>query len=97
MPPKSRCATTVDQAVNPQRRGGAGGRVAPDARGCGLRLPRPRERTIDVPLSETTGNRGGIHNSLTRLLIKPSHLAVVMRRTPSRSTISARPVTNATR
>ncbi|MBF6455047.1 nitrate reductase subunit alpha [Nocardia cyriacigeorgica] len=34
-----------------------------------------QERTIDVPLTETTGNRGGIHNSLTRLLIKPSHLA----------------------
>ncbi|MGE2689874.1 nitrate reductase subunit alpha [Mycolicibacterium pulveris] len=34
-----------------------------------------QERTIDVPLSETTGKRGGIHNSLTRLLIKPSHLA----------------------
>ena len=33
-----------------------------------------QERTIDVPLSETTGNRGGIHNSLTRLLVKPSHL-----------------------
>jgi nitrate reductase / nitrite oxidoreductase, alpha subunit len=28
-----------------------------------------------VPLTETTGTRGGIHNSLTRLLIKPSHLA----------------------
>lgn len=34
-----------------------------------------QERTIDTPLSETTGNRGGIHNSLTRLLIKPSQLA----------------------
>lgn len=34
-----------------------------------------QERVIDVPLSETTGKRGGIHNSLTRLLIKPSHLA----------------------
>jgi nitrate reductase alpha subunit len=33
------------------------------------------ERTIDVPLSETTGRRGGIHNSLTRLFIKPTHLA----------------------
>ena len=31
-----------------------------------------QERTIDVPLTETTGNRGGIHNSLTRLLVKPS-------------------------
>jgi len=34
-----------------------------------------QERTIDVPLSQTSGNRGGIHNSLTRLLVKPSHLA----------------------
>ena len=33
-----------------------------------------KDRTIDVPLSEVTGRRGGIHNSLTRLLIKPSHL-----------------------
>jgi len=33
------------------------------------------ERTIDVPLTETTGRRGGIHNSLTRLFVKPSHLA----------------------
>ncbi len=34
-----------------------------------------QERTIDTPLSETTGRRGGIHNSITRLLVKPSHLA----------------------
>ncbi len=33
-----------------------------------------QDRLIDVPLSETTGRRGGIHNSLTRLLIKPTHL-----------------------
>jgi nitrate reductase alpha subunit len=33
-----------------------------------------QERTIDVPISETTGKRGGIHNSLTRLLVKPTHL-----------------------
>jgi nitrate reductase alpha subunit len=33
-----------------------------------------QERTIDVPLTETTGKRGGIHNSLTRLLVKPTHL-----------------------
>ena len=33
-----------------------------------------KDRTIDVPRSETTGKRGGIHNSLTRLLLKPSHL-----------------------
>jgi nitrate reductase alpha subunit len=33
-----------------------------------------QDRLIDVPRSETSGRRGGIHNSLTRLLIKPSHL-----------------------
>jgi nitrate reductase / nitrite oxidoreductase, alpha subunit len=34
-----------------------------------------QERTIDVPLAEASGRRGGIHNSVTRLLIKPTHLA----------------------
>ncbi|HEY9522740.1 MAG TPA: nitrate reductase subunit alpha [Thermopolyspora sp.] len=33
-----------------------------------------QERVVDVPLSETSGQRGGIHNSLTRLLVKPTHL-----------------------
>jgi nitrate reductase alpha subunit len=33
-----------------------------------------QDRLIDVPISETSRKRGGIHNSLTRLLIKPSHL-----------------------
>ncbi|MBQ0895969.1 nitrate reductase subunit alpha [Micromonospora sp. U56] len=33
-----------------------------------------QERVIDVPKAEVNGRRGGIHNSLTRLLIKPSHL-----------------------
>jgi nitrate reductase alpha subunit len=33
-----------------------------------------QDRLIDVPLTETDGRRGGIHNSLTRLLVKPSHL-----------------------
>lgn len=33
-----------------------------------------KDRTIDVPISEISAKRGGIHNSLTRLLIKPSHL-----------------------
>ena len=33
-----------------------------------------QERTVAVPKTETTGKRGGIHNSLTRLLMKPSHL-----------------------
>jgi nitrate reductase alpha subunit len=33
------------------------------------------ERTVDVPIAETSGQRGGIHNSLTRILLKPTHLA----------------------
>jgi nitrate reductase alpha subunit len=33
-----------------------------------------QDRLIDVPIAETSKKRGGIHNSLTRLLIKPSHL-----------------------
>jgi nitrate reductase alpha subunit len=33
-----------------------------------------QERVVDVPLAETSGKRGGIHNSGTRLFIKPSHL-----------------------
>ncbi|MGN6088171.1 MAG: molybdopterin dinucleotide binding domain-containing protein, partial [Actinomycetales bacterium] len=33
-----------------------------------------QERVIDVPIAETSGKRGGIHNSGTRLLVKPSHL-----------------------
>ncbi|ROP35753.1 respiratory nitrate reductase alpha subunit apoprotein [Saccharothrix texasensis] len=37
-------------------------------------LYHAQERTVNVPKSETTGKRGGIHNSLTRLQIKPTHL-----------------------
>ncbi|MBG0830114.1 nitrate reductase subunit alpha [Planomonospora sp. ID67723] len=33
-----------------------------------------QERVVDVPKSEISGRRGGIHNSLTRLMIKPTHL-----------------------
>ncbi|RII12380.1 Nitrate reductase alpha subunit [Streptomyces sp. YIM 130001] len=33
-----------------------------------------QERTVNVPKAEATGRRGGIHNSLTRVLMKPSHL-----------------------
>ncbi|TDQ52973.1 nitrate reductase alpha subunit [Actinorugispora endophytica] len=33
-----------------------------------------QERVIAVPKTETTGKRGGIHNSLTRVLVKPTHL-----------------------
>jgi len=33
-----------------------------------------QDRTLDVPKSERTGRRGGMHNSATRLLVKPTHL-----------------------
>lgn len=33
-----------------------------------------QERVVNVPLSEATGRRGGIHNSITRILVKPTHL-----------------------
>src|SRR4029450_9280107 len=32
-----------------------------------------QDRLIDVPRSETSGKRGGIHNSLTRRLVKPGN------------------------
>ncbi|GIH03664.1 nitrate reductase subunit alpha [Rhizocola hellebori] len=37
-------------------------------------LYHAQDRLVGVPKSETTGKRGGAHNSLTRVLIKPSHL-----------------------
>ncbi|GAA2864659.1 nitrate reductase subunit alpha [Pseudonocardia halophobica] len=33
-----------------------------------------QERVVNVPRTEATGRRGGIHNSLTRILVKPTHL-----------------------
>ncbi|GII65731.1 nitrate reductase subunit alpha [Sphaerisporangium krabiense] len=33
-----------------------------------------QERLVNVPKSQATGRRGGVHNSLTRLLVKPTHL-----------------------
>jgi nitrate reductase alpha subunit len=33
-----------------------------------------KDRVVDVPRTETSGLRGGIHNSLTRLMIKPTHV-----------------------
>jgi nitrate reductase alpha subunit len=33
-----------------------------------------QDRMVGVPKAQTSGRRGGIHNSLTRLLVKPTHL-----------------------
>ena len=34
-----------------------------------------QERTAGTPINEFTGRRGGTHNSLTRIMIKPIHVA----------------------
>lgn len=33
-----------------------------------------QERTVGVPKTQRNGKRGGIHNSLTRIMLKPTHL-----------------------
>ena len=33
-----------------------------------------QEKIVNVPGSEMTGNRGGIHNSVTRIVMKPTHM-----------------------
>ena len=33
-----------------------------------------KDRNVDVPLTEANGRRGGIHNALTRVYVKPTHL-----------------------
>jgi nitrate reductase alpha subunit len=33
-----------------------------------------QEKIINTPLSPTTGQRGGIHNSVTRAVVKPTHM-----------------------
>ncbi|KOG75235.1 hypothetical protein ADK78_13305 [Kitasatospora aureofaciens] len=33
-----------------------------------------QERLVNVPKSQATGRRGGVHIALTKLLIKPTHL-----------------------
>jgi len=33
-----------------------------------------QEKTVNVPGSEITGARGGIHNSVTRIVMKPTHM-----------------------
>ncbi|WP_447531986.1 molybdopterin dinucleotide binding domain-containing protein, partial [Pseudomonas aeruginosa] len=33
-----------------------------------------QERSVNVPGSETTGTRGGHHNAVTRVVLKPTHM-----------------------
>lgn len=33
-----------------------------------------QEKIVNVPGSEQTGQRGGIHNSVTRIVLKPTHM-----------------------
>ena len=59
----------------PQRRAGGRARSSPTACRPGtVFVYHAQERVVNVPKSEATGRRGGIHNSLTRILVKPTHL-----------------------
>ena len=33
-----------------------------------------QEKIVNTPLSQVTGHRGGIHNSVTRAVVKPTHM-----------------------
>ena len=33
-----------------------------------------QEKHVNAPLSEKTGLRGGVHNSVTRITMKPTHM-----------------------
>ncbi len=46
----------------------------PDAGGHGLHAPRPGPAHRRAPHRDRPGKRGGIHNSLTRIMMKPSHM-----------------------
>ena len=35
---------------------------------------RAQEKIVNTPGSEITGARGGIHNSVTRIVLKPTHM-----------------------
>ena len=37
-------------------------------------MSHAQEKIINTPGSEVTGNRGGIHNSVTRIVTKPTHM-----------------------
>ena len=50
-----------------------GGGDAPDARGDGVHVPREGPARDDAK-SEVSGSHGGGDNSLTRLVIKPTHM-----------------------
>ena len=65
----------LDRGGQPQRRRGRpGDRLATGCPRGPSTCTTPRTGSSTYRSRETSGKRGGIHNSLTRLLIKPSHL-----------------------
>jgi nitrate reductase alpha subunit len=60
--------------VQPQRRGGGRAIVSHRMPEGTVYMYHAKDRTVDVPRTETSGLRGGIHNSLTRMMIKPTHI-----------------------
>ena len=57
-----------------RRPGRPGDRQPPDAGRASSTSTTRRSAPSTCPKSEATGRRGGIHNSVTRLLVKPTHL-----------------------
>ena len=49
-----------------------------------------QEKIVNVPGSEITGQRGGIHNSMTRTVLKPTHMIGGYVQLSTASTITAR-------
>ena len=65
----------LDRGLQRQRRAG---RRAPSSRqrvkpGMCM-MYHAQEKIVNVPGSEITGQRGGIHNSVTRIVLKPTHM-----------------------
>ena len=64
----------VDRGLQPQRCGRCRAVVSHRMPAGTVYMYHAKDRTVDVPRTETSGLRGGIHNSLTRLMIKPTHI-----------------------
>ncbi len=42
--------------------------------GGALIMYHNQERTVNMPVSQLSGNRGGVHNSVERICVKPTHM-----------------------
>jgi len=49
------------------------GRKSQNSPRSGPYVPSPQDRTVNVPISETTKQVGGSHNAPTKIHVKPTH------------------------